>query len=180
MKRISLVFSILCGVGLLACLLCDLLTAGTVTWAAYTSLSIAFGWLVGVAALHSGRRAIRNGLAAISALTLPFLFLLDIITQGQGWFEPVALPIGAASIVFFWLSLFMIKKVRRLWAILAILVLQYGVLLNAWIQWILSRYLRQPFPDLNLIVNLLSSAALIIVFTVLEIKNIAKQKTTAA
>jgi len=179
LKRIGLVFSILCGVGLFTCLLVDLLIAGTVTWAAYTSLFIAFGWLVGMAALRSRKHVARNGLTAISALTLPFLFLLDITTPGQGWFWPVALPIGAASIAFLWLSIYMINKVRRLWAILAIIALQYGVLLNALIQLVLSRHRQTPFLTLSLGIDLFSSVLLMIVFAVLDVRKRRDQKTMA-
>ena len=176
MKRVGLVFSLFCGVGLFACLLCDLLISGTITWAALTSLSIIFGWLVGMIVVYSGKHVIRNGLTAVSVLILPFLFLLDIVNGGQGWFWPLALPIGVASVVSLWLSLYLFQKVRRLWAVLAIAALQYGVVLDLLIQWVVSRYEKTLFFTLSYGINLFTSVLLTIVFVVLDIRKRRNQR----
>lgn len=159
-KRVGTAFSVLCGIGLFTCLLCDVLITGSITWAAYPAISIPFGWLVVMTFLLSDRNKTRNSQAALSILTLPFLLALDLITPGQAWFAQVALPIGAISIVFFWISYFAYKKIHRFFALLAVYVFQYGVLLNSLIQFVVSRYANDAFPQIDLIITLLSSIAL--------------------
>jgi len=175
-KRLALVVTILCGIGLLTCLLCNWLISGAITWAAYPALAIPYFWIVSMAALLSKKHAAQSGLAALSALALPFLFFLDMVTPGPGWFAPVALPICVASVGSIWLSRYIFKRVRRMWAVLAVIMFQYGILLNGVIQFVLSRYTGVPFLRFASIFDLASCFALMLLFVVLDVKKTRETK----
>lgn len=168
-KGAAKIITIACAVGMFTCLLVDFLINRAITWSAYPTLAIPYGWLITMSLLNAKTHAIRNGFLAISVLTLPFLFLLDRALPGANWFFALGLPIGLSSIVSIWITYFVVRNVRNGWLMAGILVLEYGILLNGIIHIALTNFLNKPLFSLNLGINLASSLLIAVVCFVLAL-----------
>ncbi|PLS28348.1 DNA-binding protein [Bifidobacterium anseris] len=140
----AIALSALMLVGMLTCLICDLSTSGTLTWSLIPVSSILYAWMVIVPAMLMRGSGLYVALGALTAFTIPYLFVLSrLLHVGR------VLSIGAAvsipAFVLLWAAAFVLRTYggrRRLiaWGVFCAL----AALLEIAINLILSHMLGEP------------------------------------
>ncbi len=100
-KKMAMVFSLLCAVGIIACMLVDLATSGALTWSMIPSLSTLFGWLVFLPVIYCGIRGIIKSLVVCTLLTLPFMFGLAHLLNNPDIIR-ISVPIVVIGAFYGW------------------------------------------------------------------------------
>jgi hypothetical protein len=102
------------------------------------------------------------------AITLiPYLFLIQYLVSGKGWFISLALPVAIISLAALAISLFVFNNSAiKKWYSAAITVFLFGVVVNFAVGKIISSFLNgSTFDDISrvLTISLSAIAALILV-----------------
>ena len=143
-RATAIALSALMLVGMLTCLICDLSISGTLTWSLVPVSSILYAWMVVVPEMLMGGKDLYIGLGALTALTIPYLFVLSRLLHVAR-----VLSIGAAVavpvLVFLWATAFVFRAYggrRRLiaWGVFCAL----AALLEIAINLTLSHMLDEP------------------------------------
>ena len=145
-KLIFMIYSLSCFVAAGVCLIVDMAINRQITWAAYSLLSIAFGWALFLPLLAKKHRIILL-LSALTLLALPYLLLLSGITPVTGWFLPVGLPSAVIGIIALWilLPLYLYTKMNILYKS-AISLFLIGFIANTAINYCVDIYVgADPF-----------------------------------
>ncbi len=86
------VLSLLAAVGAIVVFAADFAFGFALSWAQIPLATIAYLWIVSVAIVALGRRGVLLGVV-LTAATLAFLLVLDLLTGGAAWFVMPALPL---------------------------------------------------------------------------------------
>ena len=86
------VLSLLAAVGAGVVFAADFAFGFTLSWSSIPLAAIIYLWIVSVVVVGLGRRGVLLGLA-LTAATLAFLLILDLVTKGNAWFFMPALPL---------------------------------------------------------------------------------------
>ena len=86
------VLSLLAAVGAGVVFAADFAFGFTLSWSPIPLAAIIYLWIVSVVVVGLGRRGVLLGLA-LTAATLAFLLILDLVTGGAAWFFMPALPL---------------------------------------------------------------------------------------
>jgi hypothetical protein len=86
------VLSLLAAVGAIVVFAADFAVGFRLSWSPVPLVSIAFTWVVLVAAVALGRRAVLLGVV-LTAATLAYLLGIDVLTGEAFWFTGLALPL---------------------------------------------------------------------------------------
>lgn len=161
------VFSALCLTGIVVCAICDLAIAGGFTWSLFPISSVIFAWLVFFPALKFEKNGILCGLISLSALIIPFLYVLSLLVnvKQNSLIMPIGVRMSVISIVYLWAVFFLFRKIKsKLLAGGISLLLTVPVIFL--INFILSKMIPTAFIDiwdiLTLAVIALASAGLIV------------------
>lgn len=144
-RRLFVVHSCVCLIAALACSIVNLAVSGTLDWALYPLLSIAYWFAFATAFLLGGHYCVRNGAVVLSVLLLPFLFLLERITPVRGWFYPVAVPACAISLVYACFAAFILRRTGLLWLTRAGWLVVAAAPVTLVCNLAASRYVGEPF-----------------------------------
>jgi len=148
-------FSIACIIAILTCMIVNFAIDRQITWAAYTILSVPFGWLV-LSPLSIKKYGAALSLFSLTIFTVPFLFVLDRLTPVESWFAPLGIPsaiVGAIAAWFFFLLFRFVKT--SVWYKSAITVFIAGVLINPVINYIVYKFV----PDQSSLLSTILTAA---------------------
>ena len=104
-------FSLACFVAAGTCVIVDTAVNRRITWAAYPLLSLAFAWAVSLPLLAK-KHVVLLSLGALTALLLPYLFLLSKLTPVTDWFVPIGLPSAIAGSAAAWLLLLLFRYTK--------------------------------------------------------------------
>lgn len=143
----SVLLSSACLVGIVVCLVCDLVTAGSLTWSLIPAISILFAWLVLFPAIRLWKKGILISFISLSIFILPYLFVLSCLLGIKEVFSIGSL-VAIASIVFLWIAVIIfhrMEKIRKAAAagIVSLLMIPFVLLLNLFF----SRVLDGSFPE---------------------------------
>lgn len=127
------------------CIICNLAIDKTMTWLVYPVCSLIFGWGVLIPIIFKKSDGIIYSLIILTAMILPFLLILELWTDPNTWFIPLAFPISLIGIVCIWLLYFMWKKNVSFKAQLPIIIFGSGVVCML-IDIIISNYGVSAFP----------------------------------
>ena len=86
------VLSLLAAVGAIVVFAADFAFGFSLSWSPIPLSAIIYLWIVSVVVIGLGRRGVLLGLA-LTAATLAFLLVLDLLTVGAPWFVTPALPL---------------------------------------------------------------------------------------
>ncbi len=86
------VLSLLAAVGAIVVFAADFAFGFALTWSPIPLSAIIYLWIVSVVVIGLGRRGVLLGVA-LTAATLAFLLVLDLLTDGAPWFITPALPL---------------------------------------------------------------------------------------
>lgn len=153
--------SILCLVGIVTCLICDLAINRALTWSLYTVFSIPYFWLLTLPPTLMKRYKVELTLAVFSIGAIPYLALLDTVTPVAGWFMPFGLPVAAASILAIWLTYVIFRFLpANIFYKTALIVVLFGIGMNLVVDFSLASFLSTPVSWLQMIINLLTTAVI--------------------
>ena len=139
--------SILFLTGIATCIICDLRTAGGITWSMIPVSSILFTWMVVIPLIIAGKRRVLKSLVALSILILPFLYVLSVIIKVKAIFN-IGAVMAVVGILYLW-SLWGIHykfPARKMFAtgLSIFLAIPFNIAANV----ILARILAEPMFDL--------------------------------
>lgn len=142
---ISIIFTAMMLIGIAACFICDVATAGNLTWSLIPIGSIIFAWVICFPSLILGKKGIAVSLIALSIFTFPYLWLLRSILNVQEVFSVGSVVIALVSIVFMWIVYALFRRQRMLVAlgVAFLLLIPLSVAVNA----ILSKMMGEPMLD---------------------------------
>ena len=141
----SIVFSSLCFIGVLVCIICDRAVFGALSWSLIAAGSIVFGWLVLIPVVRLWEKGIWGSLAALSVFIFPYIGMLDRLIPETILFS-VAVWAAPAGIVYLCAVYGLFTLLKRKWlaaGITAVLTFPVMLLLN----WVLAGLLGTAFLD---------------------------------
>lgn len=132
--------------GVIVCGICDLAISGGITWARYPIAACVFAWLVSFPGLRNGVKGIPLSLLGLTALLLPFLWLLENFSGAP--IMPIAWPVSAVFLGYLWAGygLFRFLPGRKGTAVGVLLLL--GIPVCLLINLSVSKVLDAPFLDM--------------------------------
>ena len=145
-KFVFMVYTLSCFAAAGVCLIVNLAINQKVTWAAYSLLSVAFGWAI-LLPLFAKKHKITLLLFALTSLSLPYLSLLSRITPVTDWFIPVGLPSAVIGIAALWIlvPLYLHTKMNILYKA-AVTLFLIGFVANTAINYCVDVYVGEnPF-----------------------------------
>lgn len=92
------------------CIICDLALSNGLTWSLYPISSIVFAWLVIIPLFHFNKNNIIIALSSLCVFIIPFLFVIEHLTDGDKWLIPLGIPLSIATIIYFWLVCYLFTK----------------------------------------------------------------------
>lgn len=95
-------YSALLLIGVVVCMICDVAICGRFTWSLYPLSSAVFAWLVGFPLIQCRIKGIAWSLVALSAGTLPFLYIIGLLTGREQAVMEFGLPITMFTLVYLW------------------------------------------------------------------------------
>lgn len=106
------------------CSLCDFVITRSISWSLYPIGSEVLVWCVLAALLYGKKLRFIAATAAVTVLIIPFLALIERISNSVGWLIPVGLPIAVASLLLLWVFVLLLTftKINR-WFILSMAAL---------------------------------------------------------
>ena len=161
-KVIFMIFTLLCFLAAGICVIVNCAMEGHITWAAYPIISVALGWVVFTPLIF---RKYTLSLCLLTAVTAPFLYLMNAITPEPDWFYGLGLPIAAISAAFLWIGYLLFRVVKiSVWYKGAISCLLGGVVVSPLINYLTNSFLEIEMSVLELSINLFSYIGASVVF----------------
>ncbi|MDE5819376.1 MAG: helix-turn-helix domain-containing protein [Lachnospiraceae bacterium] len=174
---LTISFSALLLLGILACVICDVAISGALTWSWYPISSILFAWLVCVPIIKYGMKGIPGSLIAISLFILPFLTILSKLVGGNNLIMPIGTKTALPSIAYLWCIYFIFKKLALRKQLAAAVSFLLAIPLHLIINFVLADILSIPFLDvwdlLSLSGILLCAIALFLTDHIISLKKSA-------
>lgn len=140
-------FSLLLFLGIVVCIICDMALTGALTWSLFPISSIIFAWFVLFPVVRRGADGVTAALIWLSALILPFLYILARLIPSQ----PLVFPIGARmaliSLPFLWAVFALFKRLRGRRHLAAALSLLLSIPLSLLVNACLFYMIDEPFFD---------------------------------
>lgn len=99
-RTLWILSSVLLLLGAAASAIVNLAVSGTLSWALYPLLCIAFAWVVLTLLCLGGRHRVQYALGALCLLVFPFLMLLDAISPVHGWARAIGFPCAGISVLY--------------------------------------------------------------------------------
>lgn len=104
------VVSVLLAVPAVICLVANILVSNAVTWSLYVIGGMAVSWVFCVSPFLFKKYFPLLWIVAGTLATLGYLYLIEILSPGEGWFIPLALPIVLGVAVLSLALLLLIQK----------------------------------------------------------------------
>ncbi len=142
MKTIfALSYTVLSFIGIVVCLICDLVLSGTLTWSSIPICSILFAWLVFLPFLRSAV----HGLTAVTLFTIPYLYVLSKLLPNAAMLFPLGIRMTAIALGYLWCVclLFKFLRIYRAAAAACLLAIPVCLLINC----VLTRFVRESPVD---------------------------------
>ncbi len=114
-KLFAAAFSLSLLLGMIICVICDLAISGKLTWSLFPVSAIIFAFPVFFPAIAFERRGILGSLIALSALIVPFLYVLDRLIGNCALLLPIGVRMAAIGVLYLWavFALFQRLKSRK-------------------------------------------------------------------
>lgn len=164
----AFVYSVMLIIGILTCVICDFSISQSFTWSLIPISALVYAWLLFFPIIKFGTKGIFPSLILLSVSTIPFIYILDRLIYGDGQLMYIGSIMTAVSIVFVWAVyiVFRICKKRRFLA--AGITCLAGIPLSFTINYVLSRFINEPFID---IWDIMSFGILLAISTVFFVLN---------
>ncbi len=146
-RILAILFSAACFLGIAVCLICDIATAGRLTWSLIPLGSIAFAWVVSFPAMIMGKKGILGSLVSLSIFIIPYLYLLSFLLKVHAVFS-IGTAMAVPAILFLWLMSAIFARMGKTRRLLALgISLLSAIPLVFLINLILSKMIDEPLLD---------------------------------
>lgn len=144
------VFTILSGmflIAILVCVICDVAVTKSISWSLYVISSVVYTWFI-IAPIFSFKKyRFVISVFCMSVLTIPFLFVIERVSNTSGWLAAIAIPSTLIALVYLWAvcCMFTFTKINR-WILSSMafaLVIVFEFIINA----VVDHALSQSGPD---------------------------------
>ncbi len=143
---ISFVFSMICLMGIITCIICDIAITGSLTWSLIPVVSVCFVWLLVFPSMVFWKKRTVVSLASLSIFIIPYLYLLNNLIGNKDVFS-IGSMIALPSVLFFWIVYGIFKCFKRKPIALGITFL-LGIPLVFVINLILYKMIAEPIIDI--------------------------------
>ena len=169
---ISIIYTIAMVIGILVCCICDIATAGTLTWSLIVLSSILLTWIASFPVILLGKKGILIAMIAVSIFILPFMYILSILINVSEIISIGAI-MSVITLAFLWIMyvLYYRLKERKLLAtgITFLIAIPYTFLVNI----TLSKMIGEPAID---VWDILSVFILLVIAVAFFIADYARKK----
>jgi len=127
--------------GIAVCTIVDLITNKSLNWSLYSGVSVLAAWIILTLVLFTYKWSLVM-VSALMITILAALYIIDLLSGGQEWFFPVALPITASAFMVAGIVMIIYKylKLKGLNVIASGLIVLSGFLIIT--EMSLDKYLR--------------------------------------
>jgi hypothetical protein len=164
-KFTSFIFTVLCIVSILVCMICNYAMNRSFTWSLIPVISIFFCWLLLISALLMGKNRVFFLILGMTYSILPFLYFLEQLVSEKDWFFRLGAPVTISSVVTIWTLYLIVKKFHpNIRLFLSCFFVLFGILYNTVLRYYICRFLAADFLELDYIISCLSSLIISICF----------------
>lgn len=163
-KIIGTVFSALCLIGIIVCIICNLAISQNLTWAWYPILSTIYGWVVIFPAIWPIRKGIRLSLLILTISTVPFLIGLDMVLGGTDLLVSLGIPCAVIGFVFLWGVYFLAGRMKKRPVLAAAISVLAAIPFQLLYGLVISFYIDEPIID---VWDVMSDAILLLIAVIL-------------
>ena len=97
--------------GIAVCTIVDLITNKSLNWSLYSGISVLTAWIILTLVLFTSKWSLIM-VSALMITILSALYLIDLLSGGQEWFFPVALPITVSAFLVTGIVMIIYKYAR--------------------------------------------------------------------
>lgn len=142
------------------CLVADYYETGELTWSVYAVVGIVYGCLLIVPPLLIQKNWIKLVLVNLTWSILPFLYIIEVLTNTSGWMLPLAFPLCVLAVGSCWIIYYIIAvKKKDVYFSFGIVIMLSGIIRFA-TYLLTSVYLNMQTYD---IIDLMVSIGVIII-----------------
>ncbi|MDE7293603.1 MAG: helix-turn-helix domain-containing protein [Oscillospiraceae bacterium] len=144
---ISVIFSAAIAIGMFVCIICNIAISGGLTWSLIPIASMAYAWAIIFPGLIMRKRKLTASLGSASVFTVPYLYMLSVLT-GVHMVFVIGTATAAASLIFMWIIAAVFIKMgktrkRAAFGISFLLAVPFEFTVNL----LLSRLIGEPLFD---------------------------------
>lgn len=165
---VSILFSVTLLIGIMVCLICDIVISSSLTWSLIPVSSMVFTWLILFPSIVLGKRGIVVSLISLSVFIVPYLFLLSSLIKTKEVFS-IGSFMAVASIVFLWIIVAVFNRIGKTRKLIALgisflLAIPFMFIINV----MLSKMIAAPILDIWDMLSILILLILALVFFVCD------------
>lgn len=141
------IFSCILFFGMVICIICNLATAGALTWAWFPIASVLFVWAIVMPIFLLNHHRMLVSLAVLSILLAPFLFSLEKIIGIAGLIMPMGIQVSAIALLYLWGIYLLVAKTRLQRYVSAAASVLLGIPVQFGINLVVSKFIGEPIAD---------------------------------
>lgn len=144
----KIVITVTCLLAIFICIICDMAISSTFTWSLYPIAAVTFFWLVIIPLFIFKKNNVCMSLVSLSVFIIPFLLILNKIIGRVNLMLPLGIPITIVSIIYMWIIYILLSIKKRIrWQMAAFSIL-LGIPFSIIINYIISKFIKQPIIDI--------------------------------
>lgn len=109
---ISIINTVVMLTSIVICGICDFSISGSFTWSLITFAAIIYAWLISIPMIYHGKKGVLWSLASVSIFTLPFFYILSVLTHTKALFSIGAI-MAIIAIAFLWTIYFLFTRFQN-------------------------------------------------------------------
>lgn len=117
------IFTLTSFLGIIVCIICNIAIQGIFTWSLYPIVAIVYAWAISIPLFQSSRGGLLISLCLISALTVPFLYVLGILSGCKEAMLFIGTRSTLAGIIYLWIAYILFAKTKKRFVTAGILAL---------------------------------------------------------
>ncbi|MFV0363034.1 MAG: DUF6320 domain-containing protein [Suipraeoptans sp.] len=107
------IFTALCVIGILTCIICNLAIQGGLTWSLYPIAATLYAWLIAIPLFQFPRKGLAVTLCLATLLTVPFLYVLGVLSGYQEAMIYIGTRATAIGMAYLWIAYLIFSKMKN-------------------------------------------------------------------
>ncbi len=141
------IFTIICLIAVIVCVICDLAISKTLTWSLIPISAITFAWLILLPSMMCKKKIVIATLLSLTIFIIPFLYILSVLIK-----DTEILSVGAImstiGLIYLWSIVGISQKFKQRKYIVASISLLLGIPLCLIVNITLSKMTLEPIIDI--------------------------------
>lgn len=97
----SVIFSAIMIAGIMVCCICDIAITGAFTWSLIALSAVIFAWIISFPVVLLGKRGSLGGMLSLSIFTIPFLYIIGVLTKRMAVFR-IGSIMSVLTFIYMW------------------------------------------------------------------------------